>query len=136
MSQAWIAYMGTNYSWLGQPSSTILAAALGGLLGTIIPMVIRDYRTRRAIRTVVRGQLEYIQRKAVEFEKGEITEQEFIAGKPLYKSLYETFGFLSQPQAAKSSVAHLLYFEIAEGGCRKERAAKLADACKDALDSF
>lgn len=59
-----------------------------------------------------------------------------MAGKPFYKSLYEGFGFLSQPQAAASSVAHLLYFEIAEGGCRKERTAALAKACEEALDSY
>jgi hypothetical protein len=134
MSHLWIAYVGNNYSWLSQP--TILAAVLGGLLGTVVPMVVGNYRTKRATKNLVRGQLEYIHRKAVEFGKGEISELEFKAGEPLYKSLYETFGFLSQPQAAASSVAHLLYFEIAGGGCRKERTAALAKACKDALDSF
>jgi hypothetical protein len=128
--------MGANYWSLSQSSSTILAAALGGLLGTTVPMVIRDYRTRRNIKNVLRGQLEYIQRKAVEFEKGDITEEEFKAGDPLYKSIWESFGFLSQPEAAASSAAHLLYFEIAKGGCRKVRLEALAKACKDALKHF
>lgn len=67
MSHSWIAYVGTNYSWLGQPTSTILAAALGGLLGSIVPKVVRDYRTRKNVKNLVRGQLKYIRRKALEF---------------------------------------------------------------------
>lgn len=136
MSHSGIAQAVTNYSWLSQSTSTILAAALGGLLGSIMPMVVRDYRTKRNIENVMRAQLEYIKRKAEQFGKDEITADEFQAGTPIYKSLAESFGFLSQPQAAASSAAHLLYFEIVGGGCRKQRTEALAKACKEALDSF
>jgi len=94
MIHSLLAYVGTN-SWLGQPTSRILTAVFGGPVGTIVPMLVGNYRTRKAIKNLVRGQLKYIERKALEFGNGDINAQEFMAGEPLYKSLYETFGFLS-----------------------------------------
>ena len=52
--------------------ATVTAALMGGLLGSIIPMLVQQWKTKKAIKNVVCAQIKYTLRKAERFRDNKI----------------------------------------------------------------
>lgn len=103
-----------------------------GIIGSLLTTLLREQlgrrRTKSMVSNAIRAQIEFTKDKAQRFKEGKMTVDELRAGRPLYKSLADNFGFLSQIQAEISSKALLMYYELAEGG-RREKADDVIAAC-------
>ncbi len=120
----------------------LLAVIVGGgigILSSLLTILVGEWRkerrTRAAISNAIIAQLKFAKNKLERFKEGRLEHSELQAGKPLFKALAENVGYLSASQAAESTKALLMYFEVAESG-KKELATEVIEACTKALKLF